>query len=121
VQGKLTEYTVIADRARLEVGEVFLDVPAYLAQTPIAYTPDEYAAHFSHIRQIERESNNYRLAALPMSPFANIKVMYKKDALTVVEKMGTPAAAFAFDNPFMCSGFEGFFAELEKRTDDMRL
>ncbi|GHV12066.1 hypothetical protein FACS1894219_04300 [Clostridia bacterium] len=116
VQGGLTEYTVIADTARLQAGEVFVDIPAYLYDKPIAYTPDEYAAHLAYIRQLERKMQDYRLGELPMSPFANIKVMYKKDVLTVVEKMGTPAAAFAFDNPFMCNGFEGFFAELEKRA-----
>ncbi|GHU37859.1 hypothetical protein FACS1894105_10730 [Clostridia bacterium] len=117
VQGRLTEYAVLGDKQRLNSGEVLVDIPSYISQNPIAYTKDEYAEHIAHIRRMERESQNYRFGELPMSPFSNIKVMYKKNALTIVEKIGQPTAAFAFDNTFMCAGFDAFFSELEKRVN----
>ncbi len=95
-------------------GEVYLDIPAYLVSQRIPYTQDEYAAHLSNIRRLEKETPGYRFTELSESPFSNIKVYYKPDE-TIVEKAGHPAIVFAISNAYLCRAAHKLLSRLERK------
>jgi len=109
--GKLDEMAMVASDARLDAGEVLLDIPAGLLS--LAYTPEEYAVHLAYVRQMGNEILGYRFYELDESPFHNIKV-FSKSAEVIVQKSGDPAAVFAIENIYMCRGFTQFLAELKE-------
>ncbi|GHT85381.1 hypothetical protein FACS18947_4070 [Bacteroidia bacterium] len=108
-KGKLQEFSVLGSEERLAAGEIALDIPRDILNTPIYYEPREYAEHLENMRKMEKGNPNYRFYALTVSPFHNISVLYRKGGEAIVIKSEQPAAAFAINNPYMGRGFQSFF------------
>ena len=110
----VTELAVVADWESLTAGEVYLDIPSHLITQRIPYTQDEYAAHLSHVRRMEKGTSGYRFIELAESPFRNIKMYYKPDE-AFVEKAGHPAIVFAISNVYMCRAAHQFLSRLKRK------
>lgn len=115
--GRFDELVCIADKADIAEAKVFADIPLGLLSKPLAYTNEEYEAHLAHINHIEKHNSNFRLWRLSANPFHNIKILHKKNIQTFIIKADEPWAAFSFENPYMCGGFDNFLTALKAKEN----
>ncbi|GHV46694.1 hypothetical protein AGMMS49546_35150 [Spirochaetia bacterium] len=113
--GHLDELVCIANKTDIAAGKVFADIPLWLLSKPLAYTTEEYHAHLDYISHIEKHNSNFRLWRLSANPFHNIKILHKKNTQTLIIKTDEPWAAFSFENPHMCGGFDNFLTALKAK------
>ncbi|GHS89040.1 hypothetical protein AGMMS49957_11590 [Synergistales bacterium] len=119
--GNLDDFSVAAGAEKsLPAEKAFcIDIPAYIVPEPIAYTPEEYAAHLEHAREMDRQNPNYRFWELPESPLRYIRIIQRKKGRkfeTIFERADEQLIAFAFNNSQMSEGFNNFLASMKKKA-----
>lgn len=111
---RFIELSHIINHYPVDKNGVHLAIQPLLPNINLEYTPAEYAEHIESISTFAAQQPNYKFIPLPISPFNNIQVVFKKNVETIVVKSNLPSAFFAINNPYMCGGFEHFFEVLEQ-------
>ena len=84
----------------------------------IAYTEEEYSEHISAIIKLVEQEKNFHLTLLPLSPFKEIQIITRNNAVAVL-RCREPYAAFVFLNPDLRHSVSAYFSTLATRyTED---
>lgn len=82
-----------------------------LAPLSIAYTREEYARHVGEVLWLVEQEKNFHLTLLPASPFRDIQIVTRKDAVAILRGQ-EPYGAFVFLNPTLRESVSAYFASL---------
>jgi len=103
-----TEFFAFPTEEQINNGTIRIDIPKFILNTPLYYTPEEYAKHIENIVQNLSQLKGYRFYPIPVSPFKNLQIIIKKEVGAIVVKGDNPAAAFIFKHPLLCSALESY-------------
>ena len=100
VNGELHELICLPAEEDVAAGRVNVNFEAETNGLCLTYTPEEYAAHLTVMRDMVRNERNYHLTLLPNAPFQDLQVFTMKNAAAVV-RCREPYTAFVFYNPLL--------------------
>ncbi len=96
----------------------YINFSLSLTELSVSYTEKEYAEHISAIIDLVEHEKNFHLTLLPLSPFQDIQIITKKDAVAVFRNR-EPYAAFVFFNPTLKQSVSAFLSVLsDQYTED---
>lgn len=108
----MTELVALATTEQLYAGMICIDLPKFIFDTPIYYTPREYSEHMKSIVQILNQNSHYHFCPYHSSPFRNIQIIAKEGVSTMILINDNPATTFIINHPLMCSAFSGYLEAL---------
>lgn len=109
---EITEYCALTSEEALYSGSAMVDIPGFISETPIYYTPDEYARHIANIMELESKHQNYMFRPLPLNPYKNLDIMYKCGVGASLTRQGEGVSAMLFTNSTLLASFSRMFDQL---------
>lgn len=115
-----TEIAVLPTDEALYSGTVKVDIPHYLLETPITYTPKDFSRHVEHLLHLLETQPHYRFTVLPEAPFHNIHIGIKEGVGTLITKSDPPMAVFLISNPQLRAAFESYLHHMQEMAESLR-
>lgn len=112
----VTEFTTLPADEQLFANKISIDLPKFILEDPIYYTPGEYSEHIKNIIQVLTQNSNYHFCPLPASHLRNIQIIVKEGVGAIVVKNGSPTIAFTFNHPLMCNALNTYMDSLSSRS-----
>jgi len=113
---KVTEFSALPADEQIFPNKISIDLPKFILETPIYYTPEEYSEHIKNIVQVLNLNSHYHFCPLPAGPFRNIQIIVKEGVGAIVVKNGSPTTAFTFNHPLICNALNTYMDDLSSRN-----
>ena len=112
--GSLHELLCLSNPNDVIRGGVYVNFDAETNGLCLTYTPEDYAAHISAIKDLVMTEKNYHLTLLPHAPFRALQVFTMKDGGAVLRNQ-KPYTAFVFSNPILMRSVDDYCDMLTKQ------
>ena len=102
---------ILCLREKTEDQGSYINSALSLTEFTVDYTQEEYAEHVAAVIELVERERNFHLTLLPLSPFQDIQIVTRKDAVIVL-RCREPYTAFVFLNPNLRQSVSAYFSTL---------